>query len=314
MLPKEVQLISGPGCPVCVTEDAYIDLALELASKTDVLIATYGDMVRVPGRGGSLERCQPAGKVQVVLSADDVLALARSNPDRIVVFLAVGFETTAPATAVILQEAIESDIQNLCILCGHKLVVPAMKALIDGRNTLIDGFLCPGHVSVIIGSNAFRQIVDVYQRPCVVAGFEPLQIMAGLAEICTMLAEGRAGLGSVYRAAVTPDGNIHAQQLMARYLQVVPARWRGLGLIPQSGLAIRAEFGRFDAVQRFGLAWPDHRESPGCRCGEVLSGLIWPDQCPLFGDPCTPQSPIGPCMVSSEGSCAALYKYGRHVR
>jgi len=310
VLPAEIELISGPGCPVCVTDDGYIDVALDLASRPDVIITTYGDMVRVPGRNGSLELRRGDGNVRVVVSAADVLPIAKANPGKMVVFLAVGFETTAPATAVLIKEAVAEGIENLCILSGHKLVVPAMKALLEGGNSRIDGFLCPGHVSVIIGSQAFDQIVSGYRRPCVVAGFEPNQILAGLAEICRQLAEGTVAIDSVYTAAVTPEGNKIAQGLMASCFEPVAARWRGLGWIDGSGLALRPEFGRFDALRRFGLTWPVVEEARGCRCGQVLCGIISPPDCPLFADPCTPQSPVGPCMVSSEGTCAAYYKYG----
>ena len=310
ILPGQVRLLSGPGCPVCVTDQGYIDAALELADRRDCLVATYGDMIRVPGRSGSLESRAPQGSVRVVLSADDALRLARDNPDKTVVFLAVGFETTTPATAVIVKEAAEQRIENFCILCGHKLVVPAMQALLRSKNDRIDGFLCPGHVSVIIGSNAFLPVVAQFHRPCVVVGFEAVQIMEGLAEICGQLADGRAELRSLYQAVVTAGGNRVAQGVMASCLEVADGTWRGIGRIEGSVLRLTDEYSRFDALKRFGLTEVALPSAGGCRCGEVLCGLIDPPQCGLFGKACRPQSPVGPCMVSSEGACAAWFKYG----
>jgi len=310
LLPRQVKLLSGPGCPVCVTDQGYIDLALDLADRSDCLIATYGDMIRVPGQNGSLESRTSTGSVRVVLSADDALSLARRHPDRTVVFLAVGFETTAPATAVVVREAADLGIDNFCVLCGHKLVVPAMKALLSSKNDRIDGFLCPGHVSVIIGANAFLPIVEQFGRPCVVAGFEPDQILEALAEICRQRADGRPQLKSLYRAVVTAEGNRVAQAMMASCLEVTDGTWRGIGRIESSALRLKEEYARFDALQRFGLTEVPSPSTGGCRCGEVLSGLIDPPECRLFGKACQPQSPVGPCMVSSEGACAAWFKYG----
>jgi hydrogenase expression/formation protein HypD len=310
MLPKQVRLLSGPGCPVCVTDQSYIDVALDLADRRDCLIATYGDMVRVPGHSGSLESRTARGRVHVVLSADDALGLARAHPDKTVVFLAVGFETTAPATAVVVKEAAERGLENFCILCGHKLVVPAMKALLSSKNDKIDGFLCPGHVSVIIGSGAFQEVVEEFGRPCVVGGFEGAQIMEALAEIARQLVRGRPAVASVYHAVVTAQGNRVAQQMMASCFDVADGHWRGIGRIEASALQLKAEYARFDALRRFGVTEVESSTLGGCRCGEVLCGLIEPPQCGLFGKTCRPQSPVGPCMVSSEGACAAWFKYG----
>jgi hydrogenase expression/formation protein HypD len=310
LLPRQVKLLSGPGCPVCVTDQGYIDLALALADRSDCLIATYGDMIRVPGREGSLESRTSRGNVRIVLSADDALRLSREHPDKTIVFLAVGFETTTPATAVVVKEAAQRGIENLCILCGHKLVVPAMKALLSSKNDRIDGFLCPGHVSVIIGANAFLPIVEQFGRPCVVAGFEAVQIMEALAEICRQRADGRPELKSLYHAVVTAEGNRVAQQMMASCMEVTDGTWRGIGRIENSALRLRPEYARFDAIERFGLTEVPSPSTGGCRCGEVLCGLIDPPECRLFGKVCRPQSPVGPCMVSSEGACAAWFKYG----
>jgi len=300
----------GPGCPVCVTPPGYIDAVLELAQRDDVLIATYGDMVTVPGKSGSLERNRPATNVKVVLSSEDALELARQNPDKAVVFVAVGFETTAPATAVAVREAAKSGIENFTVLSGHKLVVPAMRTLVSEKNDRIDAFLCPGHVAAIIGYAAFGEIVDSFQRPCVVAGFEPVQIMTGLGEICRQLSQGRACLKSIYDAVVTAEGNITAQQIMDECFEAVDGYWRGLGKIEKSTLKLKAQYSDFDAAERFAITEEAGEDTSGCRCGEVLCGLIEPPQCGLFGGQCVPENPVGPCMVSSEGACAAWFKYG----
>jgi hydrogenase expression/formation protein HypD len=311
ILPDKLKLLSGPGCPVCVTDQGYIDAVMQLADREDCLIATYGDMIRVPGSDGSLETRASRGNVKVVLSSEDALQLARDNPGKTVVFIAVGFETTTPATAVVVKEAASEGIRNFCILSSHKLVLPAMRALLDGRNDRIDGFLCPGHVSTIIGSGAFAEIVEDYRRPCVVAGFEPLQIIEGLAEICRQLAAESPELKSVYKAVVTERGNLAAQQIIAECFQPVDGYWRGVGKIAKSTLALKEPYSQFDAFKRFGLEDKPGKEIKGCRCGEVLCGLIEPIECLLFGTRCTPQKPVGPCMVSSEGTCAAWFKYGR---
>jgi len=310
-LPAGLKLLSGPGCPVCVTDQGYIDAVLELTGRDDCLIATYGDMIRVPGGDGSLETRSSKGNVKVVLSSEDALELARENPDVTVVFIAVGFETTAPATAVAVKEAADQGVENFCVLSGHKLVIPAMRALLGGKNDRVDAFLCPGHVSVIIGSNAFAEIVDDFQRPCVVAGFEPLQIIEALAEICRQLSAGSAELKSIYGAVVSEGGKTVAQKMIAKCFEPVDGYWRGLGSIPKSTLALKEEYGRFDAFRRLGVEDKPGEDSRGCRCGEVLCGLIEPPECALFGTRCSPEAPIGPCMVSSEGTCAAWFKYGQ---
>jgi len=312
-LPRQIKLLSGPGCPVCVTDQGYIDIVLDLAERPECLIATYGDMIRVPGKSGSLETRQVSGKVRVVLSSEDALQLARDNPDKVVVFVAVGFETTAPATAVVVKQAAKEKINNFCVLSGHKLVVPAMRALLDNNNR-IDAFLCPGHVSVIIGYAAFREIVERYRRPCVVAGFEPMQIIEGLGEICRQLIECRAEAKSIYTAVVSEEGNVLAQSVIAECFEPADGCWRGLGKIEKSTLKLKDEFAGFDAIKRFDITETPVEETTGCRCGEVLCGLIDPPDCALFGSNCTPQGPIGPCMVSSEGACAAWYKYGRREK
>lgn len=313
-LPDKIKLLSGPGCPVCVTDQSYIDAVLTLSERDDCIIATYGDMIRVPGEGGSLETKQPGANIKVVLSSEDALQLAKDNAKKIVVFVAVGFETTAPATAVAVKEAAADGIDNFCILSGHKLVVPAMRALVSEKNNKIDAFLCPGHVSVIIGYGAFAEIAKDFGKPCVVAGFEPMQVIEGLAEICRQLTERKAEPKSIYNAVVTKQGNTTAQKIIAECFETADGYWRGLGKIAKSTLKLKDKYSRFDAFKKFNLTETAGGERNGCRCGEVLCGLIEPQECGLFAKSCTPQQPVGPCMVSSEGACAAWFKYGRKKR
>ncbi len=311
LLPDNVRLVSGPGCPVCVTAQRHIDAAIELSNRPDVIITTYGDMVRVPGRRGSLEQRRAAGAdVRVIHSTRSALELAKRHPDREVVFIAVGFETTAPATAAALDEAHRSDIENFSILPAHKLVVPAMLALLEAGDVPLDGFLCPGHVSVIIGSEAYRAVVERYHVPCVVAGFEPVNILQGLIALLSQVDEGQARLENVYGLAVTEHGNPVALRLLEQVFEVSDTPWRALGVIPRSGLDLRPTYERFDALKRFDIELGEDEDHPDCRCGEVIQGKVTPDECDLFGSGCTPMNPVGPCMVSSEGTCSAWYKYG----
>jgi hydrogenase expression/formation protein HypD len=312
-LPAALRLISGPGCPVCVTAQGYIDAALDLALRPGVTIATYGDMVRVPGRGGSLAEARARGAdILVVYSARDAVAWAAAHPARTVVFLAVGFETTTPATAQAVLEAEAQAVGNFLVLTAHKVVVPAMLALLagDGGNGL-DGFLCPGHVSVVIGSDAYRPIVERHGKGCVVAGFEAASMLEGVARLCEMARDGAPDLDNSYTVAVKPGGNPHAQALLARVFEPCDATWRAMGTIPGSGLRLRPAYRRFDAAERFQLDTNRDDEIEGCRCGEVIQGKTQPSECPRFGVSCTPSNPIGPCMVSSEGTCAAWFNYGR---
>ena len=261
LLPEQVNLLTGPGCPVCVTDQGYIDVVLELAENNVCIIATYGDMLRVPGKTGSLET-KSTTNIKVVLSSEDALQLAKDNPDKTVVFIAVGFETTTPASAVVVKEAYEQNIENFCILSAHKIVVPAMRALVCNKNDRINAFLCPGHVSVIIGSNAFAEIAKEFGRPCVVAGFEPIQIIEGLAEICRQLSQGIAEVKSVYSAVVTEGGNAIAQEIINDCFEPVDGYWRGIGKIEKSALKV--------AVNRVGVSWVD------CSQGRGLQGqMAW---------------------------------------
>jgi len=313
LFPPGLRLVSGPGCPVCVTDQGYIDQAVHLAAEApEVIVATYGDMVRVPGQRGSLETARSAGAlVQVVYAAHEAVELARRSPDRQVVFLAIGFETTAPATAVTIRRARREGVGNFSILGAHKLVLPAMRALLGAPDVRIDGFLCPGHVSVIIGWRAYEPIAAEFGRPCVVAGFDDRQILAGVAEILRQLADDAPAACSVY-PPVRPDGNPAAREAIEEVFEVADARWRALGVIPASGLVLREAFADFDAARRFELPAGAAYEAPGCRCGDVITGRCLPTDCALFGKACTPRQPVGPCMVSSEGSCAAYFKYHRH--
>ncbi|MCG8511326.1 MAG: hydrogenase formation protein HypD [Rhodospirillales bacterium] len=312
LMPEGVTLLSGPGCPVCVTSQADIDLLIELALDHDVTICTYGDMLRVPGARGSLEQARSEGaKVKVVYSSMDAVKLAEANPDTQVVFAAVGFETTAPASAAAVLEAKRRGLDNFAILTSHKLVIPALQALLASDQLNIDGFLLPGHVSIIIGSDVYKPLVDEFQMPCVIGGFEEMLMASALAVLAEQVRDGRAELVNQYPEAVTAEGNRVALGMLDEAFEPHDERWRGLGVIPKSGLALRDALADYDAVKRFGLTMPEDREPPGCRCGEVISGSVRPDACKLFTTACTPINPIGPCMVSSEGTCQAWFKYNR---
>jgi len=313
LLPESLKLVSGPGCPVCVTDQGYIDCVVRLALRGEdaPIIATYGDMVHVPGWAGSLAEARAAGAlVEVIYSADQAVELACARPDKEVVFLAIGFETTAPGAALAVRRAREEGIANFSMLTAHKQILPAMRALLGAGDVRIDGFLCPGHVSVILGWAAYEGIVSEYARPCVVAGFDAGGILAGIAAIVGQLAGGEPRACSVY-ASVSREGNERAQRLLEEVFVAEDAPWRGLGVIPDSGLALREEFAEFDAARRFNLAQASVAELPGCRCGDVICGRCAPADCALFAKRCTPRSAVGPCMVSSEGACAAAYKYDR---
>ncbi len=311
LLPAKIKLISGPGCPVCVTPSSYIDHACALALRPQTVVCTYGDMVRVPGSGDSLAHSRAkGGQVMVVYSAMDALALARENPGLEVVFLAVGFETSAPATALTLLQAQRQGVGNFSVLLGHKVVVPALRALLGLGRSGIDAFICPGHVSVIIGLEAYGEIVRDFGRSCVVAGFEPRSMVEAITRLVQAVLRGEAVLENAYGVAVRAEGNRRALAVLEQVFVPATVGWRALGSIPESGLALAESYADFDAMRRFALPVIADVEAPGCRCGEVIQGLIEPPACPRFGRPCTPGTPIGPCMVSSEGTCAAWYKYG----
>lgn len=310
VLPDNVRLISGPGCPVCVTDTGYVDAAIELAGRGCVVV-TFGDMVRVPGSSDTLAGASSRGaRVEVCSSPLDALRIARQEPHSEVVFLAIGFETTTAPAAVLLDRAITERVPNLSLLTAFKRLPPALDALLADPALQIHGLLCPAHVSAIIGSDAYLPYA-ARGAPCVIAGFEPLDILYGVEALCGQIADNRAAVDNQYSRVVRPQGNKTAQALMARYLRPVDASWRGLGTLQSSGLGVRPCYAEYDAEVRHGLevrAVPAH---PGCRCGDVLTGAIEPDACPLFAAACTPDRPFGPCMVSAEGTCAAWFKYLR---
>ncbi|MCC6159660.1 MAG: hydrogenase formation protein HypD [Deltaproteobacteria bacterium] len=311
LLPPAVDLISGPGCPVCVTDTGYIDAAIELARR-GVVVATFGDLMRVPGSRETLARVRAEGAhVPVCYSPAAALEIAKREPENEVVFLAIGFETTVAPVISIVDAARRDGVRNISLLTAFKLVPPALRALLDDPAIRVDAFLCPAHVSAIIGADAYRPFVEDDRVPCVVAGFEPLDILLGIAEIVEQFAAGEARLVNQYSRVVKPEGNRKALNLMKRLLEPVDAAWRGIGVIPGSGLGLRAEVAEFDAAKRFGLVIDAGKTNPACKCGDVLKGVIRPRECPLFGGVCHPDNPIGPCMVSSEGSCAAAFKYSR---
>lgn len=312
LLPSNVRLLSGPGCPVCVTAQGDIDQLIELAQDHGAMVCTYGDMLRVPGRRGSLETVRGrGGAVRVVYSPMDAVQLAAERREQQVVFASVGFETTAPGAAAAVCEAEARRLENFSLFVSHKRIIPAMLGLLDADFVALDGFMCPGHVSVIIGARAYEPVVQRGKLPCVIAGFEEPQMALALALLTEQVRDGRAELVNAYPQAVTEAGNLVAQRLLARIFEPADVRWRGLGVIEDSGLVLRHAYRRFDAVERFGLGEASERELAGCRCGEVVTGAVTPAECPLFDHGCTPVHPIGPCMVSSEGTCAAWFKYRR---
>lgn len=310
-LPPNIRLVSGPGCPVCVTSAGDINRIIAFSrARPDVIIATFGDMLRVPGSNSSLQEERAAGgDIRVVYSPLNALDFARTNPEKEVVIYAVGFETTAPTVAATILQARAEGIENLSVLSLHKLTPPAMRALLDSGGAVIDGFICPGHVTAIIGAKAYGFLADDYHAACVVAGFEPLDAIFGIYMLISQLEAGRSEIEIQYDRVVTWDGNRRAQAIIAEVYEPCDSTWRGVGMIPASGLAIREAYARYDALKRFDIPPGDETEPPGCRCGEVLKGMIAPPECPLFGRACNTERPVGPCMVSSEGTCAAYYKY-----
>ena len=311
LLPTKIRLISGPGCPVCVTPVDFVDKAVALSRLPDVIIATFGDMVRVPGSTTSLLKEKAQGiDLRIVYSPADAVALAARNPSRRVVFLGVGFETTAPTVAASILQAEKSWLENYFVLCAHKTIPEAMALLGEDPEIPIDGYLCPAHVSAVIGTRAYASLATEHAIPCVVTGFEPLDILQGVALLVHQILDGRAEVENQYSRFVRREGNPKAMEILHRVFEPCDARWRGLGTIPGSGLRIREEFAAFDIEKRLTIAAEPAREPSGCCCGEVLKGKIAPRDCPLVGTLCTPEEPVGACMVSNEGACAAAYRYG----
>jgi len=309
MLPEGMKLVSGPGCPVCVTPNSFIDHAVALSSRDDFVICTFGDMVRVPGSFSSLEAMKSSGgDVRVVYSPMDALHIAEKEKSRQVVFLGVGFETTAPTVAAVILEAAKLGVGNFSVLCAHKTIPSALGALMD-RGSYIDAFLLPGHVSVVIGVNSYKGIFEGRRIACAVSGFEPLDILSALLDIVEQIKNGRFHVSNCYGRAVSEEGNVKAQKIMREVFEPCDSDWRGLGVITGSGLRIKDEYSDYDAFRKFHVDVGEPRENPACRCGEVLTGAIEPTECTLFGTVCTPSDPVGACMVSSEGTCAAYYRY-----
>ena len=320
LLPDEVRMIHGPGCPVCVLPIGRLDMAIALAARAEVILCSYGDMLRVPGSGGqSLIKARAQGSdIRMVYSAADALELARKHPDREVVFFAIGFETTTPPTAVAIRAASAEGLGNFSVLCNHVLTPAAVANILDSPaarevgNVPIDGFLGPAHVSIVIGTEAYERFAEGYRKPVVISGFEPLDVMQSIHMLILQINEGRAEVENQYIRAVTRLGNLKAQGIVAEVFERRPEfEWRGLGIVPDSALAIRAEFAQFDAESRFSLHYVPVADNRACECGSILRGVAEPTDCKLFGRACTPESPIGSCMVSSEGACAAYYQYGR---
>ena len=314
LLPDNVELVSGPGCPVCVTPDDYMDKAIAYAQHPDVIITTFGDMLKVPGTKSSLGEVKTNGAdIRIVYSPMDSIPVAKDNPDKKVVFLAVGFETTAPTAAATVLAAEQQGVKNLFMLSAHKLVPPVMEVLLNDEQVHVDGFILPGHVSVVTGTGIYEPIVEKYHVPGVVTGFEPLQILRALYRLVKQVANGEAKVENEYEDVVRPEGNPVSQRITDTVYEPVDTGWRGMGIVPLSGLRMRETYRAYDIEQVMPLAAV---ELPGpkktaCRCGEVLRGIVTPKECPLFGKACVPTHAIGPCMVSVEGVCAAWYKYGQ---
>jgi hydrogenase expression/formation protein HypD len=312
LLPDNINLISGPGCPVCVTSINDIDRIIEISGQYDVTLFTFGDMFRVPGTRSSLYNEKSKGRnIKICYSPSDALDFARDNPTRKVIFIAIGFETTIPLTSVIIRRAYKEKLGNLYIYNTHKLIPEALELLLMDKEINIDAFLCPGHVSVIIGSAPYRFIAHDYNVPCVISGFEPLDVIESIVMITEQLAKDSIKVEIQYSQVVREEGNPTAVKSIYEVFEKSDSLWRGLGNIPGSGLELKEKYKQFDAKISFPVEDIDSREPAGCRCGDVLKGIIKPTECVLFSKVCHPENPVGPCMVSSEGTCAAYYKYER---
>ena len=312
LLPEQVTLIHGPGCPVCVTPLELIDKALAIAALPDVIFCSFGDMLRVPGSDKDLFRVKSeGGDIRIVYSPLDAVRIAQDNPDKQVVFFGIGFETTAPANAMTVHLAAREGIDNFSVLVSHVLVPPAITALMEAPQRRVQGFLAAGHVCAVMGMREYEPLVEKYEVPIVVTGFEPLDVLEGIRRTLLQLEQGRAELENAYPRAVTYEGNVRAQEMVHDVFTVTDRTWRGIGMIPASGWRLADRYARFDAEQRFDVADIRTEESTLCRSGEVLQGLIKPNQCAAFGKECTPRSPLGAPMVSSEGACAAYYQFRR---
>ncbi len=311
LLPGTIKLLSGPGCPVCVSGRRFIDQAISLCRHQQLTVATFGDLMRVPGSTSSLEKEKQQGRdIRVVYSVSEAMHIAHDNPAVQVVFLGIGFETTAPSTALAILQVHEKGIRNFSVLSAHKQMPQALEMLAGGE-TRIDGFIAPGHVSAITGSGIYDRLADTYHRAVVICGFEPADIMMSVLMLVDMIRNGDHRVENQYGRVVRKEGNIRAQEIMARVFRPSDAEWRGLGVVKDSGLAIREEFAMFDAERRFGIKVRKTSSDEGCICGEILTGRSQPADCPLFNRVCSPLNPVGACMVSSEGVCAIHYRYSR---
>jgi hydrogenase expression/formation protein HypD len=315
-LPETIELVHGPGCPVCVIPMGRVDDAIALAKNDDVILTSFGDMMRVPGSDGSFFDANAAGAdIRMVYSPLDALKVAKNNPDKRVVFMAIGFETTAPSTAMTVLRAAADKVENFSIFCNHVTILPAIKAILDSPDMRLDGFLGPGHVSTVIGCTPYEFITRDYDRPLVVAGFEPLDLLASVEMLLEQLRDGRCETENQYGRAVPWQGNPRALAAIGQVMELRPYfEWRGLGFISHSALQVREEFAAYDAERIFEVPGVRVADPKACQCGEVLKGVIKPWECKVFGTACTPETPIGTCMVSSEGACAAYYNFGRFTR
>lgn len=310
VLPKGITLLSGPGCPVCVTAQKDIDAFVEFARVKDLIVTTFGDLMKVPGSSSTLSKEKACGAdVRIVYSVFDAVNIAKDNKDKEVVFCGVGFETTIPTIAAGILMGIDGKLDNFSIYSANKLTPPALAALMETDGVEIDGFILPGHVSVITGTNAYRDTFEKYDIPSVIAGFEPIDILKAILLLIQQNEAGKPALENAYPRVVSDQGNIKAKQIMNQVFEVCTASWRGIGEIPSSGMKLKKEYQKFDAAIKFGMDLPDTPEPKGCACGEILMGLKTPEECALYKKKCTPMTPVGPCMVSSEGSCAAFYRY-----
>jgi hydrogenase expression/formation protein HypD len=316
LLPQNVELVHGPGCPVCVIPMGRVDDGIAIANEPGVIFTCFGDMMRVPGGDGSLLDAKAEGAdVRMVYSPLDALRIAKENPDREVVFFAIGFETTAPSTALTLKRARADGVPNFSVMCNHVLIVPPLRALLESPDLRLDGFVGPGHVSTVVGARPFQFIPADYDKPVVIAGFEPLDILHAIRMLLAQLSEGRCEVENQYTRVVPWEGNPAALRVLAEVFALRPHfEWRGLGFISQSALRLSDDYADLDAERRFPVPGVRVADPKACQCGEVLKGVIKPFECKVFGTACTPERPIGTCMVSSEGACAAYYNYGRFAR
>lgn len=311
LLPPNIQLLSGPGCPVCVTSNQNIDEAIAAAGLPQVILTTFGDMLKVPGSRSSLAKAKADGAdVRIVYSTMEALEIAKTNPGRDVVFFGIGFETTAPTVAAAILTAEAQGVGNFSIIGTHKLIPEAMRAIITDGRIGVNGFICPGHVSTIIGIEPYEFLAAEYGIPSVITGFEPVDLLQGIYMLVRQIEQGEAKVEVQYSRGVNREGNLTAQMMLKKVFEVEDSVWRGIGPIPGTGLALRPEYGKFDARQRLEITVETVRENPGCICGDILRGLRVPMECKLFAKACSPENPIGACMVSVEGTCAAYYKYG----